>query len=50
MPIFAKKTSMKPIRPPRVRLKSAMTPSTWWNSARWVASTVSLRKTRSMEK
>ena len=38
------------MRSPRVRLRSQITPSTWWNSARCVRSTASLRNTRSMEK
>src|SRR5216683_7720500 len=37
-----------PIRSASVRPRSATTPSTWWNSARWVASIVSLRNTRSI--
>ena len=47
-PIFLKKTSMNPIKSPRVMFSSATTPSTWWNSARCVASTVSFLKTLSM--
>ena len=35
---------------PRVMFRSATRPSIWWNSARCVASSVSLRNTRSMEK
>lgn len=43
-------TPMTPIRFLMLKLWSATTPSTCWNSARWVASSVSLRYTRSMEK
>ena len=39
-----------PMRSPSVRPTSATTPSIWWNSARWVRSMASLRKTRSTEK
>ena len=49
-PILEKNSFRIPMRSPRVRLKSATTPSIWWNSAKCVASNDSLRKTRSMEK
>lgn len=39
-----------PIKSASVRFRSATTPSTWWNSARWVASTASFLKTRSILK
>ena len=35
---------------PLHHLQKHLPPSTWWNSARWVASTVSFRNTRSIEK
>lgn len=50
MPSLVKNCWRVPIRWPRVSPRSATTPSTWWNSARCVASRLSLRKTRSMEK
>ena len=50
IPIFSKNCWIVPIRSPRDRSLSATSPSTWWNSARWVLSTVSLRNTRSIEK
>ena len=49
-PSLLKNWCRMPMRSPSVRPRSATTPSIWWNSARWVASRVSLRNTRSMEK
>ena len=49
IPISERKLGL-PMRSDRVRLWSATTPSTWWNSARCVASRVSFRNTRSMLK
>lgn len=48
VPNFLKNSANTPIRSPSVRLKSAMTPSTWWNSAKCVASKVSFRNTLSI--
>jgi hypothetical protein len=50
LPSFLKNWYRVPIKSPKVRLRSATKPSIWWNSARWVASRVSLRNTRSIEK
>lgn len=49
-PSLVKNSRRTPMRWPRVRPWSATTPSIWWNSARCVASRVSFRNTRSMEK
>lgn len=50
IPSLVKNWCSTPIRSPSVRSLSATTPSIWWNSARWVASSVSFLNTRSMEK
>lgn len=49
-PSLVKNSLSTPMRWPRVRPWSAITPSIWWNSARCVASSVSFRNTRSIEK
>jgi hypothetical protein len=49
-PSLVKNSRRTPMRWPRVSPWSATTPSIWWNSARCVASRVSFRNTRSMEK
>lgn len=49
-PSLVKNSLSTPMRWPRVSPWSATTPSIWWNSAKWVASSVSFRNTRSMEK
>ena len=50
IPMFLKNCSIVPIRWARLRSRSATRPSHWWNSARWVRSTLSFLNTRSMEK
>lgn len=50
IPNFLKNSAITPMRSPNVKLRSATTPSTWWNSAKCVASSVSLRNTRSILK
>lgn len=50
IPILAKKSWIIPIKWPKFRFRSATNSSTWWNSAKCVASMVSFRNTRSIEK
>mmetsp|Transcript_13798 Transcript_13798/g.31294 ORF Transcript_13798/g.31294 Transcript_13798/m.31294 type:complete len:250 (+) Transcript_13798:404-1153(+) len=50
MPRRRKNSRSTPMRWPRPMFLSATKPSTWWNSARCVESSVSFRKTRSIEK
>ena len=47
-PHFLKNSVNSPMTCASERFRSATTPSTWWNTAKWVASNVSFLNTRSM--